>query len=78
MADRAVTPSINGKLCCDIFFYREEAELWRNGGVAGFLTMLAATAKSKLDYAGGYGPYLFFVRYGDGVMNPYSFHAEEQ
>lgn len=76
MADRAVVPLVHGPLSIDIAFYREEANLWRQNGIAGYLVMLARTATNKLDAAGAIGPYEFSCR-GDGAVNPFVFVGKE-
>lgn len=72
MSDRQV---IENSITID--FYKAEAELWRDGGEAAFITMLARTAENKLDAAGALGPYQFSVIRGDGRVSPFVFQARE-
>lgn len=70
MSNREV---VGGSITID--FYKAEAELWRDGGEAAFITMLARTAENKLDASGEIGPYQFSVIRGDGRVSPFVFQA---
>jgi hypothetical protein len=78
MADRHISVlETNGPLIITIDFYQVEAELWREGGAAAFITMLAFTAENKLNDAGAIGPYEYRVIRGDGKVSAFVFQGRE-